>query len=283
MRRDAVLNVWAAEGAPWSPWVKPVLFAHMDPDLDAPAAASHAAAPHWKEILESPSASKTRQHESEGPYRSMSSPRDVAVVVDLPGASGVDAGLDLAELGFRPVPLYNAVPGPFASAVDWREGSAHSTSTVSLVDVVPIVRALAVGASVLAARKLPLDAPPAFLLDAHRCRSAWPASSGRFDNRSMCFVTDFPSAELLVQSGVRRVVLVRASRFGLEDDLAVTLHGWQKHGLEMRMHAVDEGGLEPLEIASSWARAFKQLFRRATLRPHRLGGFGEMIPEHAAG
>ena len=41
----------------------------------------------------------------------------VAVVLDLPGAEGVRVGLELAARGYRPVPLYNAVPLPFTARV----------------------------------------------------------------------------------------------------------------------------------------------------------------------
>jgi hypothetical protein len=281
MKRDAIFAVWAPEGAVWSPWVKPVLFAHMDPEIEASAMPPFPPVQHWREILDHAVAVP----HGEAPYRSVASPRDVAVVVDLPGASSVEAGLDLADLGFRPVPLYNAVPGPWASAVDWRQGSEHSRSSNSLVDVIPIVRALATGASALTGRRLPLDAPPAFLLDANRgpSLSTWAESSGRFDNRSMCSTTDFPSAEVLLRSGVRRIVLTQASGSSAASDVASTLGTWKKGGLDIQLHRLDRGGLEHFKVGSSLARFVVQLFRRATLRPHPLGGFGATIPKPSAG
>ena len=59
---------------------------------------------------------------------------NVAVVLDLPGADGVWTGVALAARGYRPVPLYNAVPGPTTGV--WIGAFA------SLVDVAPILAAL---------------------------------------------------------------------------------------------------------------------------------------------
>jgi hypothetical protein len=56
-----------------------------------------------------------------------------ALVLDLPGASGVLFGLALAAQGYFPVPLYNAIPRP---SIELMIGET------SLVDMETIVRAL---------------------------------------------------------------------------------------------------------------------------------------------
>jgi len=38
---------------------------------------------------------------------------NAALVLDMPGSEGVLAGVALASRGYRPVPLYNALPLPF--------------------------------------------------------------------------------------------------------------------------------------------------------------------------
>ena len=53
---------------------------------------------------------------------------DSTIVVDLPGAEAVYAGLALAARGFRPIPLFNGTSGPS-----------------EVIDVLPISRALAGG------------------------------------------------------------------------------------------------------------------------------------------
>src|SRR5688572_17723477 len=87
---------WAPEGSIWSTWVKPVLFAKM-PDVTAPLDGSHSA-PAAVDVNWAPPAGD-----------------GVAIVVDLPGADSVNTGLALATRGYRPVPLYNVVPGPTSS------------------------------------------------------------------------------------------------------------------------------------------------------------------------
>src|SRR5678815_782031 len=103
MTRDEIYARWAPEGAPWSAWVKPVLFSHLgDGDGEDPPR------PRLNVAALLPAGEPPGD-----PYRAPARrPDDVALVVDLPGADGVGAGLALAGLGFQPVPLYNALPGP---------------------------------------------------------------------------------------------------------------------------------------------------------------------------
>src|SRR4051812_15946581 len=107
MDRKELFACWAPARARWSPWVKPVLFAH------AQRAAEKFVLPELELRPESvliPAATVERQT-ADHPYRAPRVPGDVGVVVDLPGIASVGAGLALATLGFRPVPLFNAVPG----------------------------------------------------------------------------------------------------------------------------------------------------------------------------
>src|ERR1700733_4404881 len=90
MDRRGIFEIWAPPHGRWSPWAKPVLFAHLDaveglPHIDIP------------EITLPFDRTKAG-----GP----------ALVVDLPGLESVGLGLELARLGYRPVPLFNACPNP---------------------------------------------------------------------------------------------------------------------------------------------------------------------------
>src|SRR6202008_1339291 len=92
--KQELFNNWAPPYSVWSPWAKPVLFAHYPmplpeliplppPDLsDIPSALGEAVQERW------------------------------ALVVDLPGPQSVFVGLALADMGYRPVPLFNACPPP---------------------------------------------------------------------------------------------------------------------------------------------------------------------------
>jgi hypothetical protein len=139
--RDAIFEAWAPRRGPWTPWAKPILFAHVEAvpvEILVPR-------PTWmrRELLGAPDEAAT--------YRSGAHVGSTAVVVDLPGVESIAMGLALADLGFRPVPLFNALPSP-APVVPMRD----------------VVRAIVSGASLLAGSQPPPHAPPAFLLDARR-------------------------------------------------------------------------------------------------------------------
>ena len=85
--KDEIFRIWAPPESPWSPWAKPVLFSFMD---------SAFGVPHVRSIV------------FDGGW--VPAPGSTAIVVDLPGEEGVMWGLKLAGLGYRPVPLYNALP-----------------------------------------------------------------------------------------------------------------------------------------------------------------------------
>ena len=89
MNREEIYSVWAPREGLWSRWVKPVLFSVMG-EAALPGGAGATPDVSWVPSPES----------------------NVPLVIDLPGSAGVDWGLAVAALGYRPVPLYNAVPGP---------------------------------------------------------------------------------------------------------------------------------------------------------------------------
>lgn len=249
MTRDEMFETWAPTGAPWSGWVKPAPFAHLPgefppvdptPELDAAWAAP---------------------------------PTRIAIVVDLPGALVVQYGLALAAVGYRPVPLFNAIPPPTPEAL-------------SVVNVAPILGALQHGAEALRRIPLPANAPPAFLIDADRQAIQNPPVAGAFDNRSIVFVTDFPSAARLAAQGLTSVLLFRESESGLGDDLRFALQTWDRQGLPIiaAKWLSELGGPVPFTLPrSSWWTGFRQRFRTFFgFRRNPSGEFGEFIP-HAAG
>ncbi|HEX2572333.1 MAG TPA: hypothetical protein VH877_22500, partial [Polyangia bacterium] len=185
MNRTEVHRCWCLPESPWSRWVKPVLFAYLDEELEpGPLPPS----PGWllPEVIR-PLEMASQTEGGPTPYRAAHRLRDVALVIDLPGAEGTQMGIGLAEKGFRPIPLYNAVPAPGAT-----------------IDVRPIMAALVNGAGLVG--DVAGDAPPAFLLDADRMGQGRAVQAGDFDNRSVCTAADFPSAALLGTAGIRRVV-----------------------------------------------------------------------------
>jgi hypothetical protein len=196
---DDVFEVWAPSDACWSAWAKPVLFATM-PDGELQSAEP---APSF-----------------EFDWASGTTAPNTAWVVDLPGKDSVAFGLALAARGIRPVPLFNALPG----------------GETGLVDVDGIQDALIAGVGALRAAGLALDAPPAFLLDAlRRARPSRLPVHRFFDNRSLSFSTDFPSASALQAAGIQRVVLIRRGHLPVSSDLIETFAAFHAGGLAIEV------------------------------------------------
>lgn len=242
-------QVWAPEGAPWSPWVKPVLFAATSPIAGG-------ASQNWQA--------------ARGRARALWTPApmgETALVLDLPGPVALALVLDCATHGWRPVPLFNSCPGPEA-----------------LVDNESIRVGLAEGAFMLREANLPTAAAPAFVLDAHRTEGQ-PAPK-RFDNRWVVFPQDFPSAARLVAGGLRRALLVQHGRREPRSDLAHVLLRWQEAGLEIL--ALDLAGeTTPAPIAVAKPSRFRAFGYRALvalgLRKNSAGGFGGLVPSPSSG
>src|SRR5262249_45230961 len=183
MNKEETFAIWSPDDSPWSRWAKPVLFAFLDLPLSGPPITEDVSDVTWAPAPQG----------------------KVALVLDLPGADGVILGLALARHGYRPVPLYNTVPLPFHEPpVDPLTGR-----TVAAVDVLPILNALRKSAERLAELRIPRDAPPVFLLDADRRGGGRIMQAKEFDNRSICFTTDFPSANFLATHGIQRVLLIQ--------------------------------------------------------------------------
>jgi hypothetical protein len=246
MRSDEeIYSAWAPFHGIWSPWVKPVLFAHL-----SEASTVDAGLDPTMEDLSFLKGFK----------------QSTALVVDLRGARSVNVGIALTSIGFRPVPLFNAIPSP----VPWAS-----------VDVRPTITALTAGAEVLISLNLPTDAAPAFLLDYNRTKGPAVVEPGYFDNRSISLPTDFPSGNFLRSRGIECVVVIQSMGFTPEADLTHTLLRWKEAGLEILAKPMDH--LADLNLASlrkpMWYRSlFYRFIATLGLRRNRFGGFGGMLP-----
>ncbi len=250
-----IFEAWAPEGGAWSPWVKPVLFAHLPVAFRGPA-------PPPSEI-------------HGDPILVPSGATDTAIVIDLPGVESIAAGLDLVRLGFRPVPLFNGCPATMI------QGRAYD----EVVPTGPLIAALADGTKRLATTPLPLDAPPAFLLDADRMSSKRRDLRPEFDNRWVVFTTDFPSASLLKDRGITAVLVVHNGRLG--DDLVDVLRLWQQDGITLTHDDLARSSEpQPLTLPSRWwtnlARAARRLWYAMSLWRNHDGGFGGLLLEGTA-
>lgn len=249
--KDEIYRIWAPPQARWSRWVKPVLFAFMDGVFEVPPARVEPFQSDWV-----PAAG------------------GAAIVLDLPGDQGVLWGVQLARLGYQPVPLYNAMPFPINERM-----SAPDTRPASTVDVEPILAALCREAGTLEQITIRADAPPVFLLDSNRRVARFKPFAGVFDNRSVCFSTDFPSPQLLFEDGIRSAVIVQEDK-DIADDLLLTLVSWQERGISLfRKEPRESGPASPLVakrpsfLGLLWRRIKMALGRE----PGELGAFGEIV------
>lgn len=240
-------GIWAPDDSLWSPWAKPVAFLYAD---DMPPDDSYGPEPPIMPAAVTFNAS-------------------VAIIVDLPGDEAVHMGVELAAHGFRPVPLFNGTSGPSA-----------------VIDIRPITRALSACAPAIAERRLPPDAPPAFLLDSRRTEPVAQLVPGAYDNRWVVLPQDFPSGALLASRGIRFTTVIRRSGTLIRPDLAHVLRRWPGHGVRTRV--IDLGSqtvTDYLDVPkpSLFNMAWYAAVALFGLRRSNVGGFGSTIPAKSAG
>jgi hypothetical protein len=150
-----------------------------------------------------------------------------------------------------------------------------------VVPVVDILLALQTEAPRIAELRLPADAPPVFLLDSNRRVGMPPFEPGRFDNRSVSFPSDFPSANFLLSQGITQVRLVMGETLQPQADLAHTLRRWQECGIEFSAQSIGhpEAGFPiTIERPSGFRRLWHAAMVAVGLRRNPLGGFGGIVP-----
>lgn len=227
---------WAPADSRWSVWAKPVMFAQGPLTFEG-------------EAPELPTTGSLRA-------------RHAAVILDLPNAKSIVLGIALAQIGFQPVPLYNAT-------------HAHK----ALVDMDRIRDLLPWGAEQLRMLKRRPEAPPVFLLNSERMENSLGATSpGRYDNRWCLLPQDMPSADALKAAGINEVVLVSEA---VRDDLRHILHRYQEAKLSLRRTPWPDQPAQELQV--SRPPAYKSLWHRmavfAGLRRNAAGGFGAIVPD----
>ena len=250
--KDEIHKIWAPPGGMWSPWVKPVLFSFTDAICTVPPTRSVVFQKEWV-----PKTSST------------------AFVVDLPEEAGILWGMRMAEFGYRPVPLYNALPFAISDKLE-----TPTSRPISTVHVEPILGAVVRESSTLHKLKLPLNSPLAFLLDSDRRIAKTDIVPGVFDNRSVCFTTDFPSAAFLIEHGVNSVVVVQETAT-FAPDLLPVLIAWQQGGIKVFRKLYQD--TEPpaavvVQKPSFLSRIWFRLSVALGFHRGELGAFGEIVP-----
>lgn len=194
MNNKELYKIWAPFDFPWSSWVRPVPFANINDTLKINKYLSFE--PNVVKYVEK-------------------GVTDTAIFVDLPSTEGIEEGIALAKLGFRPIPLYN--------------GTEPQDGVKSIINNDEIEGAIIWGAKEL--RNIDLDklAPPAFLLDFNRVERRRRDVSV-FDNSWDIYYQDVPTAEYLLNNKIKKII-VRSPI--LNKDLKRILYGYQKKGIQI--------------------------------------------------
>jgi hypothetical protein len=254
MTKEEIYSLWAPDHSIWSPWVKPVLFAYM---------------------VGHPMTERFTKLETHVKWAPAPEAR-IAVILELPGDESVYTSLALAEKGYCPVPLFNAVPNPNASPIALRPGNPGVA-----VNVDSIIHALQIGSQVLVDCITSRDSPPVFLLDSNRHGDFSGRRPGDFDNRSVCFTTDFPSPNFLLAHGIKEILLVHRVPHEQRQDLTHVLFLYQEAGMELRQLRLNtHESIERLELKRpTWFGAmFQRVLISAGFRRAWQSGFGSWVP-----
>jgi hypothetical protein len=109
---------------------------------------------------------------------------------------------------------------------------------------------------------------------------------GCFDNRSVSFTTDFPSANFLLAQNFHRALLVQIGGNQPQPGLAHTLRCWQEAGIAITSRRLDTLG-PPTPVVVEQPSRFGWLWYRfwtlLGLTRNELGGFGGRIAEPGGG
>lgn len=146
--------------------------------------------------------------------------KDTAVIVDIPGANSINAGMHLAKEGFRPIPIYN--------------GIIEEENSKSVVDNQTVSEGLMWMAKELSDIKICDDAMPAFLLDSNRLMQ-YKSKISVYDNSWDVYRQDMPSGEYLINNSVKRILLISDRISG---DLRKILINYRKAGLDIYLKKI---------------------------------------------
>ena len=194
MTGKETFRVWAPAGKRWGDWVRPVPFVQMN-EYSKGYSFSDFTMPQMNLADENCA--------------------DAAIIVDLPGAESVKAGIALAKSGYRPIPIFN--------------GTIEQQGARATVDNQSVGIALMWGASELSKIEIDDNALPAFLLDSNR-RNRFKMEASLFDNSWDVYPQDLPSAEYLMDSGIHKIIILGDS---LSKDLKKILREFQKKKIKV--------------------------------------------------
>jgi len=208
--RDAY-KIWTSDNSMWTSWVRPVPFALHCCDSVINDGAANEGSSVYDSIQEC--ANHVISYDIPEIFYLDELMEDTAIIIDRCGYCAVNEGLALAEMGWRPIPLYN--------------GTNEQLGSMALIDNHGIEHALLWGACVLKGMDIRESAPPAFLLDSNR-RQRYKMDVSVYDNSWDLYIQDVPSAEYFIANGIDKIIIVGEK---IHKDLKVILYEFQKKGI----------------------------------------------------
>ena len=193
MRGKEIYKIYAPDGAKWTEWIRPVPFVAIDTYNRKPAA-------DWLNRK----AMFLKCYE-----------QDTAIFIDLPGKESIELSIDLAHIGYRPIPLFNGT--------DEQQGSQATTDTYW------VESCLINGGEKLKNIQLKNDANPAFLLDSYRT-NRYRSNESIFDNSWDLYKQDIPSSEYFKQNDINKIIVVGNT---IQRDLKKIFLKFQDNGIEI--------------------------------------------------
>ncbi len=194
IRGREVYKIWAPADKKWVDWVRPVPFVELKTQTKA----------YEVSDLTIPVLCGIEEYE-----------KNAAILVDLPDVESVKAGLALAKIGYRPIPIYN--------------GTIEQRGARATTDNQSVGIGLQWGAKALEEMTLKEDASPAFLVDSGRL-SRFKLTESVFDNSWDVYPQDLPSGNYFRNNGIEKIIVIGTS---ISRDLKKLLYDYQRKSVEI--------------------------------------------------
>ena len=186
MTNKEIFKIWSPTGKMWVDWVRPVPFVAIN-RFTKPIQPTNMTVPY---------------------ISSLDVDKNTAIIIDFPDTQSVEAGIQLAKKGYRPIPIYN--------------GTIEQSGARATTDNKSILGALVWGAIILQNIEIANDAPPAFLTDTNRLQRH-KIDCSVFDNSWDVYHQDLPTEEYLLNHNITKIIVISNK---LSKDLRKIFNGY---------------------------------------------------------
>ena len=201
MTNKEVYKIWAPYHKKWTNWVRPVPFIYLDESINEFIDYNISHINYLSKILD-----------------------NTAIIIDINGIDSIKEGIELAKIGYRPIPIFNGT------------SSNNALATTNNKVIEPL---LIWGALELKKIKLKDNALPVFLLDDNRI-NRYKINRGIFDNSWDVYYQDLPSSKYFLNNNIDKI-LVRANK--INKDLNKILYDYQNNNIKILF----TNGFEPIK------------------------------------